>query len=778
MTDYEKDFIIHSFAGIQLELINGEWKKKPKFMRTGWQELTESSIMKGDKGLGLLTGEKSNVLVLDFDNLELYDEYVMKYPKLKDAPRVTTRKGHHLYFRWDKKYTELPSKVGKLDIQGNGKQVFYAGTTYKTETGDFFTYSWTHKSEINYLPDELFKQLKSFSKPKKNNQPPSEAKFVIECNNKLWKEIIENIDIKYIDEYRSWFQIVCGIYALGKEARELDHYKEVARNLSMKSKKYDKSHKEFEKVWDSCDKYSYTGGSVRHYSRESNEAKYLQICKRHSGKDSQFYVFDEKLLCNYFLESFGDNMVVNRNKIYIYVNDIWKEDTKGIIIQKFLCQEITNLYRTIINDLNKELQNCDEEQRTVVGKHIENTSKILTNYGNQKNKNIWGLLYCELMTRNIDIDIFDTKKNLFVFKNKAYDLETDTWVYVSKFDYILVDCGRNYVEPNQTQMDKISKVIDDIFPNEEYKKAYISILKSGLSGFRPEKFIVATGEGRNGKGFINDLFQYLLGDYYGILHLSLLTKEIKGGANTELRNIHKKRFLKASEPDSGSNEKLRISNIKQMTGENNLMARGLYENSFEIQIDGTQVLECNKLPFISTDGNEAEKQRLVIIPFETTFTDDQDDIKLDPKKYKPKDDSIKNDNFKNEHFCALFMYLINNHKGLELYIPDACKKLGLKWMLDKDDFVGWFMETYKEEENAITSVKELYREFKDSGFYASMSKKQQRENNEKCFKEMLKSKLKHLFIPTNTSINGKVITKDSIKGYVKKGYADSSDDED
>ena len=66
-----------------------------------------------------------------------------------------------------------------------------------------------------------------------------QTEFVIECNDTLWKDIIENIAIRFIDEYQSWFQIVCGLFAVGRESDNVDHYKEVARSLSMKSKKYD-----------------------------------------------------------------------------------------------------------------------------------------------------------------------------------------------------------------------------------------------------------------------------------------------------------------------------------------------------------------------------------------------------------------------------------------------------------------------------------------------------------------------------------------------------------
>jgi hypothetical protein len=59
----------------------------------------------------------------------------------------------------------------------------------------------------------------------------------------------------------------------------------------------------------------------------------------------------------------------------------------------------------------------------------------------------------------------------------------------------------------------------------------------------------------------------------------------------------------------------------------------------------------------------------------------------------------------------------------------------------------------------------------------SMSKVQQRQNNEKSFREMLQGKLKHLFVPGHTYINGVHITKDSIKGYSKKPIDFASDED-
>ena len=177
------------------------------------------------------------------------------------------------------------------------------------------------------------------------------------------------------------------------------------------------------------------------------------------------------------------------------------------------------------------------------------------------------------------------------------------------------------------------------------------------------------------------------------------------------------------------------------------------------------------------DGNEAERQRMVVIPFERTFTDNQEDIDNDPVTYKKKDDSLKEGNFFEFHYSALFKYIIDSCPNNEIYIPDECKNLALQWMLDKDDFVGWYGLNYYQKQGNIISIKELYRDFKDSSFFDRMSKADQRKNNEKSFKEMIKSKLKHLFVAGNTMFNGKKITKDSIRDWEKK-LPDYSSDED
>ena len=87
--------------------------------------------------------------------------------------------------------------------------------------------------------------------------------------------------------------------------------------------------------------------------------------------------------------------------------------------------------------------------------------------------------------------------------------------------------------------------------------------------------MIANGQGRNGKGLLNELAFKLLGGYAYKLSIEILTKEVKKtGANPELANLHKMRMVVASEPEDGC--KIQIGFAKELTGCNEISDRGLY----------------------------------------------------------------------------------------------------------------------------------------------------------------------------------------------------------
>ena len=246
-----------------------------------------------------------------------------------------------------------------------------------------------------------------------------------------------------------------------------------------------------------------------------------------------------------------------------------------------------------------------------------------------------------------------------------------------------------------------------------------------------------------------------------------------------MRCIDKKRFLKATEPDSGCNEKLRMSNIKALTGETTVKARGLYENNYDITISATFILECNTKPYIITDGNEAERQRLLIIPFGVCFTDNEEDIAREPDKYKPKNDTFKTSEFKEQHASALFRYIVNYiaisgtnksanviYDPCPLYIPEKCVQLALQWIQDKDAICSWFFDAFELDETSIIKVSDVFKMYRDSGYIP----KEDKNMKLKDFTEMVSKKLKCIYVEARKYYRGTRLTANSITGYKIKGY--------
>ena len=770
--------IKHSFKEIILAPNKeGVYKKKLIGMCKNWSGLTESVLNPDHKAIGVLTGIKSGIIVIDFDTHEIYNETISEFPEMKLAPRVVTKNGFHLYFKWKDNYQkDLPAKIGKIDILKNGQQVIFPGTTYKSEIGNIIEYKWDNdiaNVTLGDLPNDFIlkysRQCSKSSEIQCDNVIADESHCDTKYNHKcIYLNLIEIIKIKYIDEYTSWFHLVCAMYNLGKtKNNDMAIYKSEAIKMSKRSKKY--TNISFEKIWSSCKVYNYTPGSIRYYARLSDPKQYNQICLNVSGKDSEFYFYNETLLVRYVLQVAGDSIVLNKGKMYVYNKDHWQEETRdGCLTQALIEVELFNLYdKILLPNLYSAAQKTDDAKlREKISLQTLTVIKTKTNFKITNFANIYRGIKNRLTVDDPKCEIFDMDPYVFAWKNICYNLKTNTFFKPQKFDYILCTNDLDYHEPSQSEMKQIEYIFESIFPDPEMRKSYISILKSGLSAVRVEKFIVCTGEGRNGKGVLNDLFSVLLGNYFSNLALTVLTKPIKEGPNTELRCIDKKRFLKATEPDSGSNEKLRMSNIKALTGETTVKARGLYENNYDITISGTFILECNTKPYIITDGNEAERQRLLIIPFDVCFTDNLEDIAREPNKYKPKCDTFKTIEFKEQHASALFRYIVNyiqctNDDPCPLYIPEKCVQLALQWIQDKDAICSWFFDAFEEDINSVIKISQVFEMYK----YSEYIPKEDKKMKLKDFNEMASKKLRGIYIEAKKYYQGTRITANSIKGY-------------
>ena len=124
-------------------------------------------------------------------------------------------------------------------------------------------------------------------------------------------------------------------------------------------------------------------------------------------------------------------------------------------------------------------------------------------------------------------------------------------------------------------MNDIRTILKQILPFEDVRHLVLFILASGLSGRAIEKFFIFNGEGRNGKGVLDEFMMWCLGDYATFVSPMLLTEDRRfqrsGAPNPEKAKLHKKRFVVSSEPASIS--KIHNDTMKDLTGGGETQAR-------------------------------------------------------------------------------------------------------------------------------------------------------------------------------------------------------------
>jgi P4 family phage/plasmid primase-like protien len=135
-----------------------------------------------------------------------------------------------------------------------------------------------------------------------------------------------------------------------------------------------------------------------------------------------------------------------------------------------------------------------------------------------------------------------------------------------------------------------------------------------------QSFYIMTGSGSNGKSKFVNFMKYTLGDYASSLSTTTITRKRPdaGAANPDLITIKNRRFIDMAEPDE--REQLNTAIIKQLSGGDTLMARGLFKDQEQIKVSGKMFLATNRMPKIeSMDGGTW--RRIKVIPFLAKFLD-------------------------------------------------------------------------------------------------------------------------------------------------------------
>lgn len=697
-------------------------------------------IKKHHKVNCILTGKVNDVTVFDFDKPEEYDKFINEYPDFKDAFTSKTPNGFHVYSKYNESYkTTTETNLG-IDIRNDGGLVFGIGT--ESHNGAKYKHHCGTRLDME-MPIDFYHYINPQSQPKttkvlikKEKREYPEYNDVRKVHDKYTWNFAHCIIIAQLDNYNTWRDIV---WALASS-----HYYELALWVSKRSEKFDQD--TFNKLYNAYRRSnSVKIGTFYHYCKEGDPDKYNEIVKlkmNEENKDNSIH-FEDKITqldkSEFIFKLHGDNFVYDKRSktgiLYFWDESVsrWFYDD-GERTKHFIGKKLYEAGISRIDELRKDIDMIKDSEKY---KAI-NDLVYVKNRRVSEIRAVYEGFINELANRNDTID-FDYNPYLFAFNNCVYNFETKQFRKQIKDDYLLMNAGYDWEEPTDDEVGCVSEIIDKIHVDPEVRRCYMSILYNGCIGICPEKVIFANGAGRNGKGLLNDLFRKTIGDYGYEGAISILCDKLKGGANVELANFHKKRFVTFAEPNLET--PINTATLKKISGGGEINARGLYSSVTKCNLNAIIVIELNEMIKLNgTDADsEALKDRIRDVGFFSKFTAETDDDVNEKELIFKKEIKYKKESFQDQHKCALFHYITTYSGVEEIYTPECVAERSNKYLLG-NDVIYTFVKNATDktgDKTDVVQIKELYGLFKLHDLYVNMEKAEKRRFNESYFRESI-----------------------------------------
>lgn len=716
---------------------DGNPKKKINALPAAWQTYDYDKCLNENKKSKALTyncynlnirgstytaedGEKYALCVIDVDKEEAVNDAFDKFGNTHFT-QSCSKNLPHLWRR-------VPIEFANMKDDNNKPRGYDIRFTNVFETPDSELHDWTGDPPIYYPEKKVAKK-----------EVVSTKKYDPEKVSAYDRALLDNINvIDYLEPFEHWRPIMLAIRKVKNNLLLADEYSKKSSNYSGMEDLIAKTSDVFSS--------KITWGTIHYYSKLSNPEKYKQIKAKYDFKIdlSDAGVADMLLILH------SDDFVFQDSILYYCFasNPFWRYDDDDFGVRHKIKTDLLEFYNDRLEELtyNMNIINRDIALLEKVIEKDRDTNKIdildgqLHNFKVDRDTIEKGILHAKTNNRlsNYVISLktalgmpanrimFDTlRPNVFCFQNCNIDVKIREKVEIYKHDYITKRVDYDYVKSTPEDFDELKQIIERILSEPEVRKCYMSVLLCGMLGQQIEKFVIGTGGGRNGKGVMNELFAALLTKvYFYTGGVTLITENLKGGANQEVANMDTKRTILFSEPNDSL--KLKLSTIKNLTGSTEVVGRALYSKKTEVLLQNTTILECNTIPGIEGEIDTSAAERFIIIDFTATFTNDKKVLEL-KKNCFPLDTRYKTDAFKQKFKCVLFDYLLS-FEFTELYLPDVVRERTNRYLVGCDDFLTFFNENYKftDSDKDLVKLKDLHEKFRQSDMWESMPKADRR----------------------------------------------------
>lgn len=389
--------------------------------------------------------------------------------------------------------------------------------------------------------------------------------------------------------------------------------------------------------------------------------------------------------------------VPERKCWYCYDGGIWRQDVGNLRTMEYV-KELADALMSYALTIE------DERQRTA---YIAYCNRW------QKRNNRETFLKDAQGVYPISASDFDRDPYIFNCKNGTLHLDTMTFTDHNPDDRLTKISEVEY--DSEAQCERFNYFIGEIMDGDEDKARFLQkALGYGLSGDTRHEclFILYGATTRNGKGTLCESVLGVMGDYGCTSRpetISMKQAVSSSSPSEDIARLAGVRFVNISEPGKGLN--LDAAKLKTMTGNDTLNARFLHENSFDFKPQFKLYINTNYLPVVN-DMTIFKSGRIITIPFERHFDEDEQDRTLKAEFARP------------ENRSAILNWLIEGFRMQQeegLGMPDEVRKATESYEADSDKIRCFADDCLEKIDGAEERTADVYRAFqiwcRDNGYH-------------------------------------------------------------
>jgi P4 family phage/plasmid primase-like protien len=329
----------------------------------------------------------------------------------------------------------------------------------------------------------------------------------------------------------------------------------------------------------------------------------------------------------------------------------------------------------------------------------------------------------------------NSKKHLLPFTNGVHDLLTNQFRLTTKEDYINLTVNYPCLLEMQSENQEVYKFLREVLPSKSVRDYVLKKMSECLNGDIPNTyFLMFIGDtGANGKSQLLNLMKLAMGEFGEKVEVTLLTRKRNNAneANSEKIKLLNKRFAFLSEPEDG--EKINIGLLKELTGSEEIVARGLYQDSLSFVMEAKLFLACNELPEIKGEDT-ALWRRIRVIDFPSRFVDEpkeEGEYKIDRTLPSRMREDIS--------WRQTFMKILLEYYYKDVKEPDEVKMKTNEYRQENNEFFNWMNENiiYSEKYEDYVELKSICELFLDKVKISSKTSSKYKKEIEKYIKEKI-----------------------------------------